>query len=79
MAKKDKQNKPQLGKQPPRYRFFLNPYEDARYSGTSHENARQERRRMLSCTRKFIIIYGGYNVGVCGSPELTTGERLIYS
>ena len=32
MAKREKKNKPQLGKQPPRYRFFLNPYEDARFS-----------------------------------------------
>ena len=32
MAKWEKKNKPQLGKQPPRYRFFLNPYEDARFT-----------------------------------------------
>ncbi len=32
MAKREKKNKPQLGKQSPRYRFFLNPYEDARFS-----------------------------------------------
>jgi len=33
MAKKrDKKNVRQIGKQPPRYRFFLNPYLDARFS-----------------------------------------------
>jgi hypothetical protein len=32
MGKKDKKNKPRLGKQLPRYRFFLNPYQDARFS-----------------------------------------------
>jgi hypothetical protein len=32
MKKKDETNIPRLGKQPPRYRFFLNPYQDARFS-----------------------------------------------
>src|SRR5438445_13688037 len=32
MGKKDEKNMPRLGKQPPRYRFFLNPYQDARFS-----------------------------------------------
>ncbi len=32
MRKKDEKNIPRLGKQPPRYRFFLNPYQDARFS-----------------------------------------------
>jgi hypothetical protein len=32
MKKKDEKNIPRLGKQPPRYRFFLNPYQDARFS-----------------------------------------------
>jgi hypothetical protein len=32
MGKKDEKNKPRLGKQSPRYRFFLNPYQDARFS-----------------------------------------------
>lgn len=32
MSKKDEKNIPRLGKQPPRYRFFLNPYQDARFS-----------------------------------------------
>src|SRR5437763_4648080 len=30
MANKKKKTVTQLGKQPPRYRFFLNPYEDVR-------------------------------------------------
>jgi len=30
--KKDEKDTPWLGKQPPRYRFFLNPYQDARFS-----------------------------------------------
>ena len=32
MGKKDEKNKPRLGKRPPGYRFFLNPYQDARFS-----------------------------------------------
>ena len=32
MGKKNEKNMPRLGKQPPRYRFFLNPYQDARFS-----------------------------------------------
>jgi hypothetical protein len=32
MGKKDEKNIPRLGKQPPRYRFFLNPYQDVRFS-----------------------------------------------
>ena len=32
MGKRDEKNIPRLGKQPPRYRFFLNPYQDARFS-----------------------------------------------
>ena len=32
MKKKDEKDTPRLGKQPPRYRFFLNPYQDARFS-----------------------------------------------
>jgi len=32
VAKREKKNKPQLGKQASRYRFFLNPYEDARFT-----------------------------------------------
>ena len=32
MSKKDEKNTPRLGKRPPRYRFFLNPYQDVRFS-----------------------------------------------
>ncbi len=32
MGKRDEKNIPRLGKRPPRYRFFLNPYRDARFS-----------------------------------------------
>lgn len=32
MAKQKKKTTTQLGKQPPRYRFFLNPYEDMRFT-----------------------------------------------
>jgi hypothetical protein len=32
MGKKDEKDTVRLGKQPPRYRFFLNPYQDARFS-----------------------------------------------
>ena len=32
MAKQKKKTMTQLGKQPPRYRFFLNPYEDMRFT-----------------------------------------------
>ncbi len=32
MAKQKKKTTTQLGKQPPRYRFFLNPYQDMRFT-----------------------------------------------
>ena len=32
MGKKDEKTVARLGKQPPRYRFFLNPYRDVRFS-----------------------------------------------
>lgn len=32
MAKKDEKDIPRLGKQSPRYRFFLNPFQDVRFS-----------------------------------------------
>ncbi len=32
MTKKAEKITPRLGKQPPRYRFFLNPYRDARFT-----------------------------------------------
>ncbi len=32
MSKKDNKAIPRLGKQPPRYRFFLNPYQYSRFS-----------------------------------------------
>jgi hypothetical protein len=32
MAKRKKKTTTQLGKQPPRYRFFLNPYQDVRFT-----------------------------------------------
>ncbi len=32
MAKRKKKTMTQLGKQPPRYRFFLNPYQDVRFT-----------------------------------------------
>ena len=32
MAKQNKKAMTQLGKQPPRYRFFLNPYQDVRFT-----------------------------------------------
>ena len=33
MSKSRNGKRPRIGKQPPRYTFFLNPYEDARFTG----------------------------------------------
>lgn len=47
MAKKrDKKNKLQFGKQPPRYRFFLNPYEDARFSSCPQCGTKTGQRKL---------------------------------
>ena len=46
MGKKDKKDTPRLGKQPPRYRFFLNPYQDARFR-TCPQCARKTGQRKL--------------------------------
>ena len=48
MGKKYEKNIPRLGKQPPRYRFFLNPYQDARFSKCPQcENKMAERKPPL--------------------------------
>ena len=48
MKKKDEKNIPRLGKQPPRYRFFLNPYQDARFSKCPQcENKTGQRKLQL--------------------------------
>src|SRR6266568_5415715 len=46
MRKKDEKDTPRLGKQPPRYRFFLNPYQDARFS-TCPQCAKKTGQRKL--------------------------------
>lgn len=46
MGKKDEKDTQRIGKQPPRYRFFLNPYQDARFS-TCPQCANKTRQRKL--------------------------------
>ena len=53
MRKKDEKDTPRLGKQPARYRFFLNPYQDARFS-TCPQCANKTGQRKLPL---FIHIY----------------------
>ena len=46
MAKQwEKKNKPQLGKQPPRYRFF-NPYEDVRFNSCPQCTNKTKQRKL---------------------------------
>lgn len=48
MAKRKKPTMTQLGKQPPLYRFFLNPYEDVRFTRCPQcENKTQQRKLPL--------------------------------
>jgi hypothetical protein len=44
--KREKKSKPQLGKQPPRYRFFLNPYEDVRFSSCPQCTNKTKQRKL---------------------------------
>lgn len=46
LGKKEKVKKPQLGKLPPLYRFFLNPYNDVRFSSCP-QCANKTRQRKL--------------------------------
>jgi hypothetical protein len=46
MGKKDEKDKPRLGKQTPRYRFFLNPYQDARFSTCPQCTNRTKQRKL---------------------------------
>ncbi len=46
MRKRDEKDIPRLGKQPPRYRFFLNPYQDVRFS-TCQQCAKKTGQRKL--------------------------------
>ncbi len=48
MSNRKKQTKTQLGKQPPLYRFFLNPYKDVRFTRCPQcENKTQQRKLPL--------------------------------
>jgi hypothetical protein len=46
MGQKDEKDKPRLGKQPRRYRFFLNPYQDARFSTCPQCTNRTKQRKL---------------------------------
>ena len=46
MGKRDQKNIPRLGKQPPRYRFFLNPYQDARFSACPQCSQKTGQRKL---------------------------------
>src|SRR2546423_8118407 len=46
MAKRKKKTMTQLGKQPPRYRFFLNPYEDLRFRRCPHCEGKTRQRKL---------------------------------
>ena len=46
MGMRDQKNIPRLGKQPPRYRFFLNPYQDARFSACPQCSQKTGQRKL---------------------------------
>jgi hypothetical protein len=46
MANRKKQIKTQLGKQPPLYRFFLNPYKDARFTRCPECDHKMHQRKL---------------------------------
>jgi len=46
MANRKKKNTTQLGKQPPRYRFFLNPYEDVRFTRCPQCDNKMHQRKL---------------------------------
>jgi hypothetical protein len=46
MGKRDEKNIPRLGKRPPRYRFFLNPYQDARFSSCPQCTNKTKQRKL---------------------------------
>ena len=46
MGKRDEKNIPRLGNRPPRYRFFLNPYQDARFSSCPQCSQKAGQRKL---------------------------------
>jgi hypothetical protein len=46
MAHRKKQPMPQLGKQPPQYRFFLNPYQDMRWTKCPQCEQKMHQRKL---------------------------------
>ena len=46
MPKRKKEAMPRLGKQPPRYRFFLNPYTDMRFTRCPQCNGKTLQRKL---------------------------------
>src|SRR6266571_2405677 len=46
MANRKKKTTTQLGKQPPRYRFFLNPYEDMRFTRCPQCDNKMHQRKL---------------------------------
>jgi hypothetical protein len=46
MAKRKKETMPQFGKQPPQYRFFLNPYQDVRFTSCPQCNSKMHQRKL---------------------------------
>jgi hypothetical protein len=46
LGKKDEKKKPQLGKLPPLYHFFLNPYENVRFSSCPQCAHKTQRRKL---------------------------------
>ena len=46
LGKKEEKKKPQLGKLPPLYRFFLNPYKGVRFSSCPQCTLKTQRRKL---------------------------------
>lgn len=46
MAKQQKKTRVQLGKQPPQYRFFLNPYQDVRFTMCPQCNRKMHQKKL---------------------------------
>ncbi len=46
MAKRKKETMPQFGKQPPQYRFFLNPYQDVRFTSCPQCDNKMHQRKL---------------------------------
>jgi len=71
MANKKKQTRTQLGKLPPSYRFFLNPYSDVRFTNCPQCTSKMHQRKLP------LVIHVD-PIATCSLPTRTISSSYSY-